>query len=200
MQRPSHPLELQPQSLRRRTDPASLGFQTTRDLPAPEGMVGQDRALEAIDFALEIQESRYNLFVAGPPGSGRLTAVMTAVERIARERPAPQDWCYVYSFEQPEEPRAIPLPPGKGREFARDVDAFIDNARREMRRAFSSDSTRQKRDTLLNDIEEERKTIIASVRRDARTLGFLLEFGPSSVAIQPAPPGQIRRWRSSSAS
>ena len=140
MQRPSHPLELQPQSLRRRTDPTSLGFQTTRDLPAPEGMVGQDRALEAIDFALEIQESRYNLFVAGPPGSGRLTAVMTAVERISRERPAPQDWCYVYSFEQPEEPRAIPLPPGKGREFARDVDAFIDNARREMRRAFSSDS------------------------------------------------------------
>ena len=64
MQRPPHPLELQPQDLRRRTDPASLGFQTTRDLPAPEGMVGQDRALEAIDFALEIQESRYNLFVA----------------------------------------------------------------------------------------------------------------------------------------
>lgn len=190
MQRPSHPLELQPQSLRRRTDPTSLGFQTTRGLPAPEGMVGQDRALEAIDFALEIQESRYNLFVAGPPGSGRLTAVMTAVERISRERPAPQDWCYVYSFEQPEEPRAIPLPPGKGREFARDVDAFIDNARREMRRAFSSDSTRQKRDTLLNDIEEERKTIIASVRRDARTLGFLLEFGPSSVAIQPGRPAR----------
>ncbi|HEX3272076.1 MAG TPA: ATP-binding protein [Ktedonobacterales bacterium] len=193
MQRPSHPLELQPQDLRRRTNSASLGFQTTRDLPAPEGMVGQDRALEAIDFALEIQDSRYNLFVAGPPGSGRLTAVTTAVERIARQRRAPQDWCYVYSFEQPEEPRVIPLPPGKGREFARDIDAFIDNARREMRRAFSSDSTRQKRDTLLKDLEEERKTIIASVKRDGRTLGFLLEFGPSSVAIQPARPASGER-------
>jgi predicted ATP-dependent protease len=115
------------------------------------------------------------------------------VERIARERRAPQDWCYVYSFEQPEEPRAIPLPPGKGREFARDIDAFIDNARREMRRVFSSDSTRQKRDTLLKDLEEERKTIIASVKRDARTLGFLLEFGPSSVAIQPARPASGER-------
>ena len=191
MQRPPHPLELQPQDLRRRTDPASLGFQTTRDLPAPEGMVGQDRALEAIDFALEIQESRYNLFVAGPPGSGRLTAVMTAVERIARERPAPQDWCYVYSFEHPEEPRAVPLPPGKGREFARDIDSFVTSARREMRRAFSSDSTRQKRDTLLKDIEAERSAIFASVRREAKALGFLLEFGPNSVAIQPARPTKL---------
>jgi len=135
MQRPSHPLELQPQSLRRRTDPTSLGFQTTRDLPAPEGMVGQDRALEAIDFALEIQESRYNLFVAGPPGSGRLTAVTTAVERIARERPAPQDWCYVYSFEQPEEPRSeqrpgLPGPPAPA-DVARDPRGADDPAARD---------------------------------------------------------------------
>lgn len=188
MQRPPHPLELQPQDLRHRTDPASLGFQTTRDLPAPEGMVGQDRALEAIDFALEIQDSRYNLFVAGPPGSGRLTAAMTAVERIARERRAPQDWCYVYSFEHPEEPHAVPLPSGKGREFARDVDAFVASARREMRRAFSSDATRQKRDTLLKDIEDERNAIFSSVRSDAQALGFLLEFGSNSVAIQPGRP------------
>src|SRR5262245_43083758 len=152
MQRPSHPLELQPQSLRRRTDPASLGFQTTRDLPAPEGMIGQDRALEAIDFALQIQESRYNLFVAGPPGSGRLTAVMTAVERAARARRAPQDWCYVYSFEHPEEPRAVPLPPSKGRGFARDIDAFVASARREMRRAYAAEGARQQRDTLLKDL------------------------------------------------
>src|SRR6476659_8152873 len=128
MERPSHPLELSPHELRRHTDPTTLGFQTTRDLPAPDGMVGHDRALEAIEFALEIQDSRYNLFIAGPPGSGRFTAVMSAVERVARERPAPQDWCYVYSFERPEEPRAVPLPPGGGREFARDVDAFVGNA------------------------------------------------------------------------
>lgn len=188
MDKPPNPLELQPQDLRRRTDRASLGFETTRDLLAPDGMVGQDRALEAIDFALEIQDSRYNLFVAGPPGSGRFTAVMTAVERVARARPAPQDWCYVYSFDQPEQPRAVALPPGTGREFARDVDAFVASARREMGRAYAADATRQKRDALLRDIEDERGAIFTAARRDARALGFLLDFGASSVAIQPARP------------
>jgi predicted ATP-dependent protease len=154
-------------------------------------MVGQDRALEAIDFALEILDSRYNLFVAGPPGSGRLTAVMTAVERVAREWPAPQDWCYAYSFDRPEEPRAVALPTSKGREFARDVDTFVAGARRDLRRAFAADATRQKRDALLKDIEDERSVIFAAARRDATALGFVLEFGPSGVAIlaaQPAPP------------
>ena len=81
-------LELAPAALRRQTDPASLDFDTTSDLPAPEGMVGQERAQEAIDFALEMQDSRYNLFVNGDPGTGRRIAVATAVEAIAKSPPA----------------------------------------------------------------------------------------------------------------
>jgi predicted ATP-dependent protease len=185
MEGPPNRLELLAQQLRRLTDPASLGFETTRDLPAPQGMVGQDRAQEAIDFALEIQDSRYNLFVAGPPGSGRLTAVMTAVEHIARARPTPKDWCYVYHFEQPEEPRAVALPPAKGREFARDVDAFVASARREMRRTLTADSATKKRAELVKDLQEERSAILADAKHDAKPLGFLLEFGPNGVAIQP---------------
>jgi predicted ATP-dependent protease len=177
-------LELRAQELRRGTDPAALGFDTTRDLPAPTRMVGQDRAQEAIEFALGIQDSRYNLFVVGPPGSGRLTAVMTAVERLARERPTPQDWCYVYHFERPEEPRAVALPPAKGREFARDVDAFVASARREMRRALAAEGAAKKRTDLVKDVQEERRALMATLSGEARALGFLLEFSPGSVSIQ----------------
>src|SRR5215831_13856225 len=93
-----HTLELVPEQLRRLTNPASLGFQTTQELPAPDIMAGQQRAQEAIDFALEIGDSRYNLYVAGSPGTGRRLAVTRTVERCARERPAPRDWCYVCNF------------------------------------------------------------------------------------------------------
>ena len=100
------PLELTP------ADPGSLGFATTAELPAPKGMVGQERAQESIDFALEMNDSRYNLFVNGDPGTGRRIAVATAVEALAKSRPAAKDWCYVYRFDQPEEPHAVALPPG----------------------------------------------------------------------------------------
>src|SRR5690349_24639983 len=145
------PLELAPAVLRRQTDPASLNFATTADLPAPAGMVGQERAQESIDFALEMTDSRYNLFVNGDPGTGRRIAVANAVEAIAKSRPAAKDWCYVYHFDQPEEPHAVALPPGMGRAFAHDVAAFVQTARRELRQAFSSDAYAAKRKELLSD-------------------------------------------------
>src|SRR5512146_1746081 len=126
-------LELAPAALRRQTDPAHLAFDTTSELPAPGGMVGQERAQEAIEFALEMRDSRYNLFVNGEPGTGRRIAVSTAVETIAKSRPPAQDWCYVYHFDQPEAPRAVALPPGVGRTSAHDVAALVQTSRRELR-------------------------------------------------------------------
>src|SRR5690349_543670 len=152
-------LELAPAALRRQTDPASLGFATTADLPAPEGMVGQERARESIDFALEMNDSRYNLFVNGDPGTGRRIAVSTAVGAIAKTRPAAKDWCYVHHFDQPEEPHAVALPPGMGRAFAHDVATHVQTARRELRQAFSGDAYVAKSKELLSDIEPERAAL-----------------------------------------
>src|SRR5215468_4285341 len=133
-------LELGPEQLRRVTDPARLSFETTQELPPPQRMVGQDRAQEAIEFALEMADGRYNLFVAGQPGTGRRIAVTSAVERIAKGRPAAQGWCYVHNFEEPDEPRAVALPPGLGRTFAHDVEVFIRGCRKALRSAFGSET------------------------------------------------------------
>nr|MBF6592790.1 AAA family ATPase [Ktedonobacterales bacterium] len=167
-----HSLELLPENLRRITDPASLGFETTRDLPAPQHMAGQSRAQEAIDFALEITDSRYNLYVAGSPGTGRRLALMLAVERVARERPAAQDWCYVANFEQSDEPRAVALPAGLGRTFAQDVDALVLASRRSLQRAFSSDDYDAKRRAILRDLETGRDRYLEQAQQEALTLGF----------------------------
>ena len=96
--------ELTAEQLRKITVPASLGFETTASLAAPQRMLGQARAEEAMEFSLGIQDARYNLYVAGEPGTGRFVALRACVDRVAHERPAPPDWCYVYNFEQPNEP------------------------------------------------------------------------------------------------
>lgn len=178
-------LELAPAALRRQTDPAHLAFDTTSDLPAPAGMVGQERAQEAIDFALEMRDSRYNLFVNGEPGTGRRIAVSTAVEAIAKSRPAAQDWCYVYHFDQPEEPRAVALPPGVGRTFAHDVSAFVQASRRELRQAFSSDPYAAQRKDLLSDIEPQHTALWNALREEILALGFLLRTTELGIAILP---------------
>ena len=179
------PLELAPAALRRQTDPASLNVATTSDLPAPTGMVGQERAQEAIDFALEMLDSRYNLFVNGDPGTGRRIAVKTAVEAIAKSRPAAQDWCYVYNFDQPEEPHAVALPAGKGRAFAHDVSAFVQTGRRELRQAFTSDQYVAQRKALLSDIEPEHSRLWNSLREQILALGLLLRTTELGIAVLP---------------
>ena len=185
MEERRQPLELAPAALRRQTDPASLGFATTADLPAPAGMVGQERAQDAIDFALEMLDSRYNLFVNGDPGTGRRIAVKTAVEAIAQSRSAARDWCYVYHFDQPEEPRAIALPAGMGRAFAHDVTTFVQASRRELRQAFSSDSYAAQRKELLRDIEPRHSTLWNTLREQTLALGFLLRTTELGIAILP---------------
>ena len=125
--------------LRARCDPAQFTFATTAELPVPPRMVGQDRASDALDFGLNVPDSHYNIFVAGPPGSGRSVSTEDAVRKLAETLPVPSDWCYVHNFETPYAPHALELPAGRAKSFARDVDTLIDSTRSALRTAFDAE-------------------------------------------------------------
>ncbi|HOL50017.1 MAG TPA: AAA family ATPase, partial [bacterium] len=76
----------------------SLEFETTKDIPPIEGIIGQERAARALNFGLQMEQDGYNIYVSGIPGSGRTTSVESAVKEIAKTKPTPDDWCYVYNF------------------------------------------------------------------------------------------------------
>jgi hypothetical protein len=145
-------LELQPEQLRRRVDPGSLPFRTTAEVEPLMGMIGQPRALSAIEFGLEVETSGYNLFVAGVPGSGRATTVRDSLERFASLRPAPDDWVYVYDFRAADRPNAIRLPAGGGRAFAHEMDEFVRAVRREVPRTFESEEYDERRRAVFADV------------------------------------------------
>ena len=134
-------LELGADRLCRRVDPAGLPFRTTRDVAPLEGTIGQPRALDAIEFGLDVETPGYNLFVAGQPGSGRESTVIDHLEGHARRRPPPDDWIYVHNFDEPDRPNAIRLPAGRGGELKRDLDEFLAAARQEIPRALRARST-----------------------------------------------------------
>ena len=76
------PQPLAADNLRWRCDPAKLSFKTTADLEPIVGVVGQDDAVEALRFGLEIDAPGQNIFVRGLTGTGRMTLVRRLLEEV----------------------------------------------------------------------------------------------------------------------
>jgi len=135
-------------ALARRTDPASLGFATTADLEPLEGIVAQERAAEAVEFAIEMTRPGYNVFALGPEGIGKSTLVRTALERHAVAGPVAEDLVYVHDFDHPQRPRALLLPAGRGATLAEAMERLIVELRAAIPAAFESDEYRTRREAI----------------------------------------------------
>jgi lon-related putative ATP-dependent protease len=178
-------LELRPKELRRRLDPARLPFSSTAEVEPLVGTIGQPRALEALDYGLDIGTYGFNLFVAGAPGSGRLTTVLDYLKVRAPTRRTPDDWVYVHNFRRPDHPRAIALPAGRGAAFARDMDALLEVLKREIPRAFESEEYEQRRREILGEIAEQRGRLKQKLKEFAAERGVALETTVTGVVSIP---------------
>ncbi len=106
--------------LYRPCDPAAFSFDTTAELEDLDRMLGQQRAVDAIELGTELGLAGFNLFVLGPPGTGRHSFIRQCLQEKAAGKLPPSDWCYVNNFDEPRRPKAIELPPGRGRRFRDD--------------------------------------------------------------------------------
>jgi predicted ATP-dependent protease len=180
--------ELSAEQLRWRCDPEGLAFETTDDVPPLENMVGQERGVEALGFGLSLEAPGYNLFIAGPTGTGRTTTGKSQIERAARHRPAPPDWCYLHNFRDPYQPIAVPLPTGRGPELARDLEQFITTCQRAIPKAFEGEPYERRRATLLQNLQNQRDTLLKELRMVAEQLGFAIQLTPAGFVTVPLGP------------
>ena len=188
--RASAPRELHPDELRRRLDPDLLGFRTTAEVEPLVGTIGQPRALDAIEAGLEMATEGFNLFLAGPAGSGRRTTVLDYLADAATKRPAPDDWVYVHNFRSPDRPEAIRLPAGRGAELARALDEFLDAARREIRRAFESEDYERRQRETMTEIAERRQALDRDLKQFADERGYALKPTVTGVVTMPLLDGE----------
>ncbi|MGE0143206.1 MAG: Lon protease family protein [Planctomycetota bacterium] len=130
------------ESLRRRCDPASLGFATTDDVAPESGIIGQDLAIEALRFGLETEAPGHNVFVRGLAGTGRMTLIQQLLQDILPFAGLAPDHVYVHDFSQPEQPRLVTLPRGDGRRFQKHVEELIDFVKKDLAQALVVDSVR----------------------------------------------------------
>jgi lon-related putative ATP-dependent protease len=166
-------------------DPASFSFQTTAEVPPHIGLIGQDRAIEAIRFGLAIESKGFNICVAGEPGTGRTTAIQEYLELHASGRGPSSEWVYVNNFLEPHEPRVIELPAGKGNDFAQAMRFLIEEAKVRVTQAFESEDFISRRDAVIAAVQRRREEVFATHSARAREGGFSLQGNQSGFFLVP---------------
>ncbi len=148
-------------------------------------IIGQNRALKALEFGLGIESDGFNIYVAGVPGTGKETAVKEYVEEIAKKLSPPDDVCYVNNFKDPYKPFIITLPSGKGIELAKDVKNLIDTAKEEIPRAFESDDYISQKESISKEYTEKKQDFFNELNEKALQEGFLVQQTPSGFVFVP---------------
>ena len=186
----SKPVELSAPQLRRVCDPSSLGFETTASLPPLNEVLGQPRAVSALAFGTDIASQGYNLFALGLPGSGRTTLIRDYLAHRAETQETPPDLCYVYNFSEPRRPLPLRLPPATGLRFKQDIDAFVDELKAAIPKAFETEEYTSHRDKVLQDLENQRRNVIVLMEQRVAQAGFQLLKGPSGLVLVPVIDGK----------
>ncbi len=176
--------------LRRTVDPRSLGLKSTRSLDPLKGIIGQKRAVDALRFGLQIERVGYNIYVAGPPGIGKMTSVQSFLEEMAARRDTPPDWCYVYNFSDPYKPKSLRLAPGMGLELKRDMEHLVSRVEQDLRRSFESDEYSNRRQQKLGDLQKRREQVLQEVQQQAQAEGFSMQLTPMGIVLVPLRDGK----------
>ncbi len=182
---------LPPEALYRRCDPHRFTFNDTGELPYKPVIIGQDRAVEAIKFGLNIPSPGFNIFVIGPSGTGRHSILRRILEEQAAHMETPSDWVYVNHFTEPASPRAIRLPPGMGRRFRADMERFNTELAERLQQAFETDQYAEARERLDQKLRTVQLEELSAVEQQAREAGFALVRSPSGLYLTPTQNGDI---------
>ena len=170
-----------------RIDPKTLGFETTESLcPPEEGVVAQDRAIEAIKFGMGMKDVDYNIFVAGQPKTGLTYIARTFLEKTSKEEPTPPDCCYVYNFKEPDSPKYLSLTAGRGKELKKSMEQFVQTLQAKIPEVFDSEDYSAKEAEVHQGFEHQRREIIDALSQRAKRRGIHPAVFPGGHVIVPA--------------
>ena len=182
--------ELTAEQVRQRCDPTLFKCNSTEELEPIEGIIGQDRALSALKFGLNILKPGFNIYVSGLAGTGRTTAIKSFLEALATKKDTPSDWCYVHNFRDSYCPKVLKLLGGMGQVLQKDMKQTIDNARRSLVQAFASKEYNERRAEITEDYNRKREAAFNAISKKARDKGLLLQTTPAGLVLIPASDGE----------
>ena len=177
--------------LRKTVDPSTLGFADTTELEPISGLIGQERALRAIEFGANMRSNDFNVFVLGPPASGKSTAVRQYLARKARHESPPADWVYVNNFEDPNRPRVIKLPTGRAKPLAKAMIGIIDELRSTLPATFEGEDYQARRRAIEEQFRSGQEEAFEVLNKRAMEQNIAIVRTPTGFVMAPTHEGKI---------
>jgi len=161
-------------SLRWQCDSDLLKITTTDDIKATREIIGQERALRALQIGLEIHHDGYNVFVTGEPGTGRMTTIRRLLSEAETRKVELKDYCYVYNFRNPDMPVCLVLPAGQGVSLRQEMEDFVRELKANIPSLFESQRYQEARKATLQHFQDRQKSILHDFEKRVREQGFEL--------------------------
>ena len=173
----------------RTTDDSALKFKATSELQNLTKVIGQERAVRALKFGLEILAPGYNVFVGGLPGTGKSTIVENLVRKFAASKPEPPDWIVVYNFRDEYHPKVFSLPAGEGIKLTKQMKRFISSLSTDLPKVFKGELYAKRKKEITAEFDTGREEIIANVNAEAAELDIQLSLSQSGFQTIPLKDG-----------
>ncbi|MEG1705839.1 MAG: AAA family ATPase [Clostridia bacterium] len=168
-----------------------LEFKTTKELEPFCGIIGQEKALESITSAMRIKNKGFNLYVCGSLGIGKTSYVLSVVNKLAEESKIPNDYCYIYNFENPSEPLYIELEPGMGYELKKDMEQFITRLLLAFSNRLSGDTYEKEKKDIIERYNVIKQKILADFDKYTYEQGFKIKYDKDGISFSPVFKGNV---------
>ena len=177
--------ELNYKNLKISCDPSIFKFKTTEELDNIETGIGQERGIKALEFGLNVDINGYNLYLEGPAGVGKTMYTKHYLDKISKKQKTPCDWCYIYNFENPNEPIALPLHAGQGKEFKEQMDAFIKDIKNDLKNTFNNEKKKKEKALISQTYEEKREALMVKLNKKSEKYGFQVKSAQNGIYMMP---------------
>lgn len=168
----------------------SLPFETTKDVEPFHGVLGQERAVNAIQFGVAMERPGYNIFVMGDTGTGRSSYVRDYLKSEAKRQSTPDIWCYVNNFNNPREPRSVSLHPHEAGEFKKLINELIDQLLASFPAVLEHPTYQQKKSAIDYIFNRRYDKAIETVEREAHKRNVAVYRDSNAISFTPMREGK----------
>ena len=163
---------------------------TTAELAAINTGIGQDRGIKALEFGLNVDINGYNLYLEGPTGVGKTMYTKNYLDSISKKKKVPQDWCYIYNFDNPNEPIALSLAAGQGKLFKETMDRFIKDIKVDIKQTFNNEDFEKEKVLIKKEYEEKRTILMNKLNEKSAQYGFQVKSASNGIYMMPVVNGK----------
>ena len=183
--------ELSYRDLKMTCDTNLFQFETTEELEPISTGIGQDRGIKALEFGVNVDVKGYNIYIEGPSGTGKTMYTKNYLNSIASKKKVPNDWCYVYNFENANQPVAISLPAGQGKQFKDSMDGFIKEIKKDIKKTFNADDFEKEKALIRQEFEDKRSELLDKLNEKSMNYGFQVKAAQNGIYMMPVVEGQV---------